>query len=70
MDCQPSWDKIPLIHMPLKSGYQRVLYIHADVLTTNPAMSLTSYFDAMAGGKKALHLAEDYDGINMGVLYE
>ncbi len=69
MDRHPSWYKIPLIYMLLKSGYQRVFYIDADALITNPAMTLNSYFDAIAGRKKALHLAEDDDGINMGVFF-
>ena len=69
MHRHPSWYKIPLVGKLLRLGYKHVFFIDADAMITNPAISLQAFFDRLAESKKIIHVAEDDDGINMGLFF-
>jgi hypothetical protein len=67
-DRPPSWMKIPLIQGLFQQGFDRVVYIDADALVTNPAFDAEAVFGApVADGR--LTLTEDEAGINCGVMF-
>ena len=65
----PSWHKIPLVHALVRRGYRKIFFIDADALITNPEITLDAFFERLRLEKKAIHLAEDDDGVNMGVFF-
>jgi hypothetical protein len=69
MNRHPSWYKIPLAYKLLKLGYKRLFYIDADALITNATIPLEPFFEKLREEKKAVHTAEDDDGINMGIFF-
>lgn len=63
-----AWYKIPLIAQLLAEGYEKVLYIDADAMVTNPDFKIGPLFDRLRNDQKPLLITEDGDGINAGVM--
>ena len=67
-DRPPSWIKIPLIQGLFQRGFERVVYIDADALVTNPGFDAEAVFGMpVADGR--ITLTEDEAGINCGVMF-
>lgn len=63
-----SWMKIPLIMRLFEQGFERVVFIDADALITNPDFDLATVFGPDPGLGRVT-VAEDEAGINCGVMF-
>lgn len=63
------WLRIPLIAKLLLQGYDRILYIDADVMITNENFDVLQLFARLENEKKSLLLTEDESGVNAGVMF-
>ncbi|MBW6397995.1 hypothetical protein KPL78_09070 [Roseomonas sp. HJA6] len=68
IDRPPSWMKIALIMHLFAQGFDRVAFVDADALITNPAFDLDAAFGARSPNG-SLTLTEDEAGINCGVMF-
>ena len=68
IDRPPSWMKIPLIQDLFQRGFERVVYVDADALVTNPGFDVEGVFAAPCANGR-LVVTEDEAGINCGVMF-
>jgi hypothetical protein len=68
IDRPPPWMKIPLIQDLFQRGFERVVYLDADALVTNPDFDVEAVF-GVPTANGGLTLTEDEAGINCGVMF-
>jgi hypothetical protein len=68
-DRAPAWLKIPLLLHLLEKGHERIFYLDADVLITNPAVKLEDSFDRLDASGRAMLIAEDVYSLNTGAFF-
>ena len=64
-----AWLKIPLVFRLMQIGYERIFYVDADSVITNPEVSAQEFFDRLEAAGRHLMLAEDICSLNTGVFF-
>jgi hypothetical protein len=65
----PSWYKLPLAQHLLSLGYERIAFLDADVLITQPDQSMTEFFARLENSGRDVLVSNDESGLNMGVFF-